>query len=357
MAGAITRAGILFRKLLSGKPVTYTQLQREAAITRRTALRWIGEAKDIFGDLLQESRLPETGEKKFWLDSRVQWVRGLQRQPPTGDEMAAVDVALRLFQKYGMRSHHDQLTGLRGRLHGALERLERAHRTDTDAEAITDSLGIASRPGPHIPVPDRVSGPLREAVLKQRKVAFHYRTHAGHSSEKKASPAGLLYGGAVRLIAMEEGVDALAQFRLDRMSEVEILDEPHRLEEDALRNYLRTLFGSFGEKPVQVRWRFHPDAPEPEKWRFHPTQKIQREADGSTVVSFRAGGMDDMARHVIGWWDWIEVLAPKRLRRTVLKMKLAGLAPLLEEFADRRTAGRIHNLAREFGANKVAAGE
>ena len=353
MAGAITRAGLLFRKLLSGRRITYTDLEQEADINRRTALRWIAEAKRIFGDLLRESR-GKTGEKAFWLDSSARWIRGFQRHPPTSEEMAAVDVALQLLKKHEVQSHHDQLTALRSRLHGALEQFEVAWKTENDTEAITDAFGIASRPGPHIPVPDAVTDPLRKAVLMQRKVAFRYRNQAGRASEKKAAPAGLLYGGAVRLVAMEDGKNVLAQFRLDRMSEVRILDEPHSLEEDALHNYLNTLFGSFGETPVQVKWRFHPDAPEPEKWTFHPAQKIEREADGSVVVSFRAGGLDDMARHVIGWWDWIEVIAPKRLRQAVLRMKLAGLAPLLEEFADRRTASRIGNLAAQLGANKVS---
>ena len=60
-----------------------------------------------------------------------------------------------------------------------------------------------------------------------------------------------------------------------------------------------------------------------------------------------------MARHVIGWWDWIEVEKPKSLRRKILQMRLAGLAPLLDEFADRRTASRIRNLAEDFGAGKA----
>ena len=104
---------------------------------------------------------------------------------------------------------------------------------------------------------------------------------------------------------------------------------------------------------MNVRWRFHPDAPQPEKWTFHPTQKVEKKRDGSVIVSFRAGGLDDMARHVIGWWDWIQVDKPAQLRKAILKMRLAGLAPLLYEFADQRTATRIWNLAEELGANKV----
>lgn len=353
MASSIQRTATLFRKLLAGRRITYRDLEREEEINRRTALRWIAEARRVFGEGLKDGTR-STGEKEFWLDARHEkWISGFKQQKPTADEMAAFDEVLQLLDKQNMHDQHARLTGLRSKLHGALEALEAAARTDTDIQAITDAFGIATRPGPHVPVSANVTECLREAILQQHKVAFRYRAVTGREADKTATPAGLLYGGAPRLVAQENKERGLAQYRLDRMSDVRVLDEAHSLGDDALKGYLRTLFGSFGEEPVNVRWRFHPDAPEPEKWEFHPTQKIEKKPDGSVVVSFRAGGLDDMARHVIGWWDWIQVDKPQRLRKAILKMRLAGLAPLLYEFADQRTATRIWNLAEKLGANKV----
>lgn len=348
MASSIARTATLFRKLLSGRHVTYRDLEQQENINRRTALRWIAEARRVFGDALKEERL-DSGEKHFWLESEeARWIGAFKHRPPTPEEMAALDKAVQVLRKDGLSHEEKELTSLRGKLHGGLEKLEQAAKADTDTEAITDAWGIVHRPGPHVPVSDDVTVPLREAILKQRKVTFRYRA----GKDKKVEPAGLLHGGAPRLVGKERGRE-LAQYRLDRMSEVRVLDEGHKLKEDALRGYLRTLFGSFGEDPVDVQWRFHPDAPEPEKWTFHPTQTVEKRPDGSVVVRFKAGGLDDMARHVIGWWDWIQVDRPKALRRAILRMRLAGLAQLLYEFADQRTGTRIWNLAEELGANKV----
>jgi len=352
VASSIARTATLFRKLLSGRHVTYRDLEAQENINRRTALRWIAEARRVFGDALKEERL-DSGEKQFWLESdQARWIGAFKHRPPTPEEMAALDKALKLLRKDGLAHEENQLTSLRGKLHGGLEKLEQAAKTETDTEAIADAWGIVFRPGPHVPVNEDVTAPLREAILKQRKVAFRYGATKGQEKDKVAAPAGLLHGGAPRLVAKERGRD-LAQYRLDRMSDVRVLEDGHGLREDALRAYLRTLFGSFGEEPINVRWRFHPKAPEPEKWTFHPTQKVEKDADGFVTVSFRAGGLDDMARHVIGWWDWIQVEKPKALRKAVLRMRLAGLAQLLYEFADQRTATRIWNLAEELGANKV----
>ncbi|MDE2660628.1 MAG: WYL domain-containing protein [Acidobacteriota bacterium] len=348
MASSIARTATLFRKLLSGRRVTYRQLEAEENINRRTALRWIAEARRVFDDALH-SATGDTGEKEFWLETRgSHWMGVFKHQPPNPEEMASLDKAIRILRREGLAHEEDQLTALRGKLHGVVERRDQAASVENDVEAITDAWGIASRPGPHIRADEDVTATLRDALLRQRKVGFRYRG----GTSKTVEPAGLLYGGAPRLVGKEKGRD-LAQYRLDRMSDVKVLDTPNRLREDALQNYLSRLFGSFGEEPVNVQWRFHPEAPEPEKWTFHPTQKVEKDADGVVTVSFRAGGLDDMARHVIGWWDWIQVDKPIALRRAVLKMRLAGLAQLLYEFADQRTATRIWNLTEELGANKV----
>lgn len=352
MASSIARTAALFQKLLSGRRITYRQLEEEEDINRRTALRWIAEAREIFGAALH-GETGGSGEKEFWLDiGGSRWLSVFKNLPLTPDEMAALDKAAHALRAAGLSHEAKQVTALRGKLHGVLEKRREASKADTDIQAITDASGIASRPGPHVPVSEEVTATLRDAILKQRKVAFRYGAVQGQQKEKLAAPAGLLYGRAPRLVAREHGRE-LAQYRLDRMSDVEVSDKASGLGEDAFRNYLRSLFGSFGEKPVNVRWRFHPDAPEPEKWAFHPSQKVEKKADGSVIVSFTAGGLDDMARHVIGWWDWIQVDKPVALRKAILKMRLAGLAPLLYEFADQRTATRIWNLAEDLRANKV----
>ena len=227
MASSIARTATLFRKLLSGRRITYRELEDEENINRRTALRWIAEGRRVFGEALRDGTRA-SGEKEFWLDATGnKWIHGFKTQQPSPDEMAALDEVLRLLHAQNMQDQHARLTGLRSKLHGALEALREAPRADTDIQAITDAFGIASRPGPHVPVGRNVTAPLREAILRQHRVAFRYRARTGRETEKTAAPAGLLYGGAPRLVALEDGKEGLAQYRLDRMSEVTVLDEPH----------------------------------------------------------------------------------------------------------------------------------
>ena len=49
-------------------------------------------------------------------------------------------------------------------------------------------------------------------------------------------------------------------------------------------------------------------------WRFHANQTVEALTDGSVRVSFRAGGMLELAWHLFTWSDAIEILAPESLR-------------------------------------------
>jgi predicted DNA-binding transcriptional regulator YafY len=47
---------------------------------------------------------------------------------------------------------------------------------------------------------------------------------------------------------------------------------------------------------------------------------VTEEADGHLRVRFRAGGIEEMAMHLITWGDAVEVLAPERLRQRMAEI-------------------------------------
>ena len=47
---------------------------------------------------------------------------------------------------------------------------------------------------------------------------------------------------------------------------------------------------------------------------FHHSQSFEDQPDGRLVVRFRAGGLLEMAWHVLSWGQNIEVLEPQALR-------------------------------------------
>lgn len=362
---SLNRAARLFHDFLSGQQITYAFLIAKYGITRRTAHRWIHELRLA---LPLEERRNHEGRIVFQVDRHAAWFRSLVRLPPQDRDFTALRKATELLEANQFQQEVAQLRHLRKVMEEALRESQRIQEREkqknlaglsdavvTNAENMARALGVAARPTPRVRVPPQTDESLRVALLKERRLEFDYTNAAGRRRTRRVSPVGILYGGRPCLVGRIEGHRNLVQFRLDRMENVRVLGGYEPVDDEAFHAYVGQLFGAFQEPPFEVEWRFHPSAPEVDKWIFHPSQKLVREKDGAIVVRFTAGGRDDMARHVIGWWDWIEVIKPDSLRERVLQMKLAGLAPLLRQFAadDPDLADRIAALTAARGANKI----
>jgi predicted DNA-binding transcriptional regulator YafY len=55
-------------------------------------------------------------------------------------------------------------------------------------------------------------------------------------------------------------------------------------------------------------------APDARGFLFHPTQTLRDEPDGSLSVRFRAGGMLEIAHHLMTWGPSVTIVAPAALR-------------------------------------------
>lgn len=354
------RAAQLLHEFQGGKRITYQYLMDRYGISRRTAHRWIQKARAVLPGLKEERN--DDNRVEFWVETDTSFQRQFLNQPPSEKHLTAIRKGRELLERNRLDQDAAALESIEQVIECALKILSSKRdpnlhgRVMGNVEAMADSLGLGARPAPWVPVSNRTDDCLRQALLHQRKVSFRYRSASGGEKRVTASPIGILYGGRPVLVAQVEGYEDFRHFRLDRMDDVKDLpDELHDFGTDTFSEYTGKLFGRFQDEPMAVEWRFHPSAPEVERWRFHPSQRTEKEADGTVAVRFTAGGLDDMARHVLGWWDWIEVVEPAALRKRVLQMKLAGLAPLLESFApeDPDLARKVADLAALLGASQV----
>ena len=202
-------------------------------------------------------------------------------------------------------------------------------RIEPDLEALTEAEGLAMRPGPRPRINPDVVGALRQAILGCNKVKLHYRYRgSGKRGFGTVHPYGFLYGNRHYLVAWSESDQArdFRTFALSNIERVELLDKTFtRKREFSLQTYAQRSFGVFQEEPVDVVWKFTPQAAaDAREFLFHPTQTIEPQPDGSLIVRFRAGGLLEMTWHLFTWGDQVEVLKPKRLR-TILRAQLTAL--------------------------------
>jgi predicted DNA-binding transcriptional regulator YafY len=130
------------------------------------------------------------------------------------------------------------------------------------------------------------------------------------------APHGLLFERINYLVAAAPSDPKPRTWRLDRISDFELLDEPSGAPEGfSIAQYAARSFGVYFDAIEQVSLRVLPDAAEDAKrWWFHPRQTVEAQPDGSVLVNFQSSGMLELAWHPFTWRGSMEILGPDRLK-------------------------------------------
>jgi predicted DNA-binding transcriptional regulator YafY len=305
------------------------------SVSRRTAERMRDTVRALFPEL--EERVMDDRIKRWRLPGHR--AQGLIRW--RAEELAALDTAADFAGVAGRSEHADSLRSLAEKIRSLIDR-PTAHRLEPDVEALTEAEGLAARPGPSPRVAPGVIEALRDGILACRCVRLDYRrSRTGERVERTVHPYGFLYGNRHYLVAYTPSGKHFRIVQLTGIDRVEILPEYFERREDFdLRAYAARSFGVFQEEPFDVVWRFAPEAAAGARtYLFHPTQELEEQPDGSLIVRFHAGGLQEMAFHAFTWGGLLEVLAPKELREMLRGMadEVAGVhADAVEGTAPRR---------------------
>jgi predicted DNA-binding transcriptional regulator YafY len=181
--------------------------------------------------------------------------------------------------------------------------------------------GTAMRPGPRPVFAPELLRPLRQAIVAFRMVDLSYEPPEGAPYHVAVCPYGVLRGGRGWLVAHTEANPSMHLWRLDRIREANVLEQGFVRRDFDLRAYAAQSFGTFQEPPIEAVLRIAPEAAEAaQTWLFHPSQVMTREADGSLLVRFRAGGAVEMCWHFFTWGETLTIVTPKSLRDQMANM-------------------------------------
>ncbi len=280
-------------------------------LSRRTAERLRDAIERLFPHLEQAN--PGEVPKRWRLPASA--VHGLANI--TASELADLGTAVSLLRRENMILQAKNAELGIAKLKALIKR-QAMNRIAPDLEALTEAEGLAMRPGPRPKVNPEVVTVLREAILMQRKIKLHYLYRGSRKRGYQiVQPYGFLYGHRHYLVAWSE-VDRAKDFRNFALSNIEradLLDTTFVRQSDfSLKEYAQQSFGVFQEQPVDVVWKFSPTAAvDAQEFLFHPSQRIEFQADGSLIVRLRAGGLQEMAWHLVTWGNEVQVLSPPKL--------------------------------------------
>jgi predicted DNA-binding transcriptional regulator YafY len=281
--------------------------------------------------------VPTNGAEKRWRIRGSPLVGALRM---TAEEVAEIEAAASRLAQEGYATRAATLRGAAGKLRAMMDQAA-LRRAEADVEAILAGEGLASRPGPRVRVAEGRLETLRHALLAARRVRVVYRAASGEEREHVLEPCGLLYGPRPYLLATKPGKADAAVWRLDRMLSVVETDESFTPAEGFdLATLMRDCFGVWRAPAQEVSLRFAPAAAaEAATWHFHASQTVEPQPDGTLLVRFRAGGIDEMAYHLATWGEAVEVISPTALRDRLAEM---GRALLRRHGAEEERPGASH---------------
>lgn len=197
----------------------------------------------------------------------------------------------------------------------AVQKAATRRRIAPDLELLMQAEGVAHRVGPVIEINPDILNSVRTAILASTVLRLSYQARGkAKPQEIDVEPYGILYGARPYLVGKGLGMPDFRHFRLNGISGIVTTDTPFVRDPGFnLGEYRAQFFGSFREPPVDNVWRFKPEVADiAAEYVFHPKQTSERLDDGSLVVSFRAGGQQEMAWHLATWGDNVEVLEPAK---------------------------------------------
>lgn len=308
--GQLARLLQLIPAIADGEEHPLDEIAKRAGLDRRALqadLRALSERYDDPGGFVE-------GVQIFLEPDRVSLLASAFDRPMrlTRAELGALELGLALLRRERPREEHRAIEGATFRLRQAIAELpagwdgpERMGELGSDADLA------------HFRA-------LQLARQRRRKVRLSYRkVGAARAGRRTVCPFALAFAsGRWYLIARCEPGEAIRIFRLDRVEEVETLDQGFELPDSfAPDRYLENGKAFYAEKPETLRVRYGPAIA---RWIAEREGKPLA-ADGSLTVEHPLADPEWAVRHVLQYGPDAEVVEPASVRRE-LRGRLAALA-------------------------------
>jgi len=196
---------------------------------------------------------------------------------------------------------------------------------------------------------------LVRAIEDRRMTAIVYRSLASTEpvGQYDLYPLSLIYWrGALYLIADSPRHGAVRTFKVDRISEVQVLQLqfPQPINFDP-SHFLAHSFGIFQKEgePVRIRVAFRAEVARIlEERQFHSSQRLTRRRDGRILAEFRLSAFEDFVSWILSFGPLAEVLEPPELQAEVAS-RHRDAAALYSEETSQKTRSSPGSNPRRMG--------
>lgn len=292
--------------------MTRAELEEEFEISRRHIYDYLRDIEAL-GYGFEE----EKGDReRVWkIEGGFQ---GLKPEPATDSELMALYLAqAHVSYLYGTPFVED-LTSLIRKINAGLPT-----KTANKIEQILQVFQPTQRPVRSYGKQYRVLKDLQKALLLQRRVTIRHRALCYQKSVvHTVEPYALqLFDYGLYLLGYSGRAKDFRRFAVERIqsASVDMSADPFTLRpEYAAKLRSRKAFGLIEGAVMDVKVQFSREVADYFKERlWHPTQKVKTLTNGDVIVSFQAGGMDEIVSWILSWGSRATVLKPERLATMV----------------------------------------
>lgn len=274
--------------------------------SRRSAERMKALLFDLFPEKVEE--VPTFEKKKRW-----RFIKGTMNAliSFTADDFANLEYLKGLSNDDNKRKELDELIAKIK----ALTPQKNLQSLDTDVSAIMESEGFAVRQYSGVNIEPKILEELRTSMLAFKKIQFDYPI----KEEIKTitlNPYGLVIADKYYLVGYNEYVGDLRQYRVNKISNLTILDEYFEKDEKfSLTEYCKNSFSIYQEAPITITLEFDKSVAEAVlNYHFHPTQKMKQLENGNVQVKFTCGGKYAICHELFKWGVKVQIKKPVELK-------------------------------------------
>ena len=293
---------------VSFKGYSIQDIQDECEVSRRTAMR----IKDIISDVFEmeevqnpDSRIKKWRLKKGTLDSILAF---------SADEIATLEDCQAYMKSQNYTNRCDLLPDIIKKM-----KFTTTGGVQNDVDALLELQGYAVHQAPKIKLDKETLEKISEALLSEKYLTF-----------RKVAPYAVIYGEYTYLVAKGDEDEIYKHFLLYKMQNTRVTNEYFEKDETFnLQEHLSKAFGAFQDRePMKIKLLFSENVKDIiENYSLHPNQKIIPNPDGTTTVTFEAGGAYEICWFLFRWGKDVQILEPQELKDTYKKL----LSEVLEQ--------------------------
>ncbi|MBQ6516016.1 WYL domain-containing protein [bacterium] len=292
--------------------VSIQDIQDEFDVSRSTAIRMKRVVDELFA--VEEVENYSSPSKKWRLCKK----RFTDMIKFTAEELAELENCKSMMRNLNYTNRCDLLSEIMAKMNA----LNEQKSIKTDVEALLEAEGYAVRQFPRYKMNMSTFNIISEALKALKYVTFSYENKKGEKSDLKIQPYGIIYGEKTYLLGYNGDKKGFRTYNINEIKNPKILDEYFdRDEKFNLKQYLSRSFGVYQEEPMKVKLLFSKDVKDAiSNYNLHPTQKQKVNPDGTTTVTFEAGGRYEICWHLFRWGKSVKILEPQELKDTYKKL-------------------------------------